>query len=156
MRQLNYSSDLIGKTESLPANFARMWDVLDWLKRSRRKRGTVAKSPKWKQIVKVCVLNVYQSFYNDQGHVFISRTNRVLADHGKYITWRKRKRFPKKNQINTGPLESWSNMEYSSTYRQLLYRLILPSRTLILSKSATLLHPFTYPDMCQKNGVNRF
>ena len=38
-----------------------------------------------KEIVKVCVLDVYQSFYNDQGHVFISRTNRVLADHGKYI-----------------------------------------------------------------------
>ena len=49
----------------------------------------VAKSPKKRancvEIVKVCLMDVYQTFYNDLGHVFISRTNRVLADHGKYI-----------------------------------------------------------------------
>ena len=57
----------------------------------------LAKSPKRKaklqEIVKVCLMDVYQTFYNDLGHVFISRTNRVLANYGKYILDAKEKKL---------------------------------------------------------------
>ena len=50
--------------ENLPANqVARMWDVLDQLERTRRKKkdGEVADEKSKLQVVKFCLLDVYQS-----------------------------------------------------------------------------------------------
>ena len=38
-------------------------------------------------------MDVYKTFYHDQGHIFIPCTNRVLANHGKYILGTKGKYF---------------------------------------------------------------